>query len=297
MSVFKNLNKTYLASISLLFAATLWGVFWYPLRWLETQGVDGLWATLFIYSGTCVYFIPYFKQSFNEIRRSPMLMLVLAIFAGWTNIAFFLAVIDGEVVRVLLLFFMSPIWANLLAYFLLNEHLTLNNFLALIVALIGMLVMLWQANMDYPWPTNTSDWLALSAGIAFAVSNVVMRMAQAVSSRTKAIVGWYGVLVLSVILLLLFQVPLGEPERSTLFMAFAIGVTMLIVMNLAVSYGVTHLPVQQSAVILLFEVVVGAVSAYLIIGETMGIREWVGGGLILSAGLYVSFSESEKMND
>jgi len=297
MSIFKNLNKTYLASISLLFAATLWGVFWYPLRWLETQGVDGLWATLFIYSGTCVYFIPYFKQSLNEIRKSPMLMLVLAIFAGWTNIAFFLAVIDGEVVRVLLLFFMSPIWANLLAYFLLKEHLNLNNFLALVVALIGMLVMLWQSNMDYPWPGNTSDWLALSAGIAFAVSNVLMRMAQTVSSRTKAIVGWYGVLVLSVVLLLLLQVPFGEPSTSTLFTAFVIGVTMLIVMNLAVSYGVTHLPVQQSAVILLFEVVVGAVSAYLLIGETMGLREWVGGGLILSAGLYVSFSESEKIND
>lgn len=289
-------NKYFQASISLLFAATLWGIFWYPLRWLETQGVDGLWATLFIYSGTCVYFIPYFRQSFSEILISPRLMFVLAIFAGWTNIAFFLAVIDGEVVRVLLLFYMSPIWANLLAYFFLKEHLTLDNFLALIVALIGMLVMLWQESMDYPWPTSTSDWMALSAGMAFAVTNVVMRMAQDVSSRTKAIVGWYGVLGVSLVLIIALQVPLGEIETDTYLIAFAIGATMLVVMTLAVAYGVTHLPVQQSAVILLFEVVVGAVSAYLIIGETMGIREWLGGGLILSAGLYVSFGEGDKVD-
>lgn len=281
-----------MASLSLLFAATFWGLFWYPLRWLETQGIDGLWATLFIYSGTCVYFIPYFKQSFNEIRINPGLMLVLAVFAGWTNIAFFLAVIDGEVVRVLLLFYMSPLWANLLAHFVLKEHLALRNFLALAVALIGMLVMLWQENMDYPWPTNTSDWMALSSGIAFAVTNVVMRMAQEVSTKTKAIVGWYGVLVVSLVLIIVLQVPLGEIETDIYLIAFAIGATMLVIMTLAVAYGVTHLPVQQSAVILLFEVVVGAVSAYLIIGETMGLREWIGGALILSAGLYVSFNDS-----
>lgn len=289
-------NKSLTAALSLLFAATLWGVFWYPLRWLETQGVDGLWATLLIYSGTCIYFIPHFKQSLNEICLSPMLMLVLAIFAGWTNIAFFLAVIDGEVVRVLLLFYMSPIWANIFAYFVLKEHLSLRNFLALIVALAGMLIMLWQSDMDYPWPTNTSDWLALSSGIAFAVTNVVMRMAQDVSSRTKAIVGWYGVLVISFILILILQIEIGQIESKTFLIAFVIGATMVIVMTLAVAYGVSHLPVQQSAVILLFEVVVGAVSAYLIIGETMALREWIGGGLILSAGLYASFESGEKEN-
>lgn len=292
----KNLNKKYIASISLLFAATLWGVFWYPLRWLETQGVDGLWATLFIYIGTCVYFIPNIKQSFKEIQLKPKLMFVLAIFAGWTNIAFFLAVIDGEVVRVLLLFYMSPIWANVLAYFLLKEHLSLKNFLALIVALAGMLIMLWQNNMGYPWPTNTSDWLALSSGFAFAVTNVVMRMAQEVSSKVKAIVGWYGVLIVSLCLIMILQIPLGEVKNTTMLIAFVIGATMVVVMTLAVSYGVSHLPVQRSAVILLFEVLVGAVSAYLVIGETMALREWIGGALILGAGLYASFEKGENEN-
>lgn len=292
----KEMNKKTTASISLLFAATLWGVFWYPLRWLESQGVDGLWATLLIYIGTCVYFLPYIKQSINEIKLSPRLMLLLAIFAGWTNIAFFLAVIDGEVVRVLLLFYMSPIWANVLAYFLLKEHLSLNNFMALIVALVGMLIMLWHQDMDYPWPTNKSDWLALSSGFAFAITNVLMRMSQDVSSKVKAIVGWYGVLVISLVLIIVLQIPLGEVENSTLLIAFAIGATMVVLMTLAVSFGVTHLPVQQSAVILLFEVAVGAISAYVLIGELMAFREWVGGFLILAAGLFVSFNTGEKAN-
>ncbi len=292
--MYKMKNTALLASLSLLVAATLWGVFWYPLRWLESQGVDGLWATLLIYIGTCVYFIPHFRQSFNEIRTRPVLMCVLAVFAGWTNIAFFLAIIDGEVVRVLLLFYMSPIWAILLARFILKEYLAWQNFVALVVALVGMLIMLWQADMDYPWPTKTSDWLALSSGMAFAVTNVVMRMAQTISPRTKAIVGWYGVLIVSLFLLIMLQVPLGKIEQVTLLIAFAIGAIMVVVMTLAVAFGVSHLPVQQSAVILLFEVAVGAISAYLLIGETMVAREWLGGGLILAAGLYVSFEKEDK---
>ena len=290
-------DKTILiASVSLLFAATLWGIFWYPLRWLDTQGVDGLWATLLIYIGTSVYFIPHFKRSLIEIKTSPRLMIVLALFAGWTNIAFFLAVIDGEVVRVLLLFYMSPIWATLLAYFILKEHLSLYNFLALIIALFGMIIMFWQSDMDYPWPRQTSDWLALSSGMAFAVTNVVMRMTQDVSSKTKAIVGWYGVLVVSVVLIILLQIPLKNVESSTFAIAFVIGASMVVVMTLAVAYGVSQLPVQQSAVILLFEVVVGAVSAYVLIGETMALREWIGGGLILFAGVFVTFNVGEKRN-
>lgn len=286
-----------IAAVSLLFAATLWGVFWYPLRWMESQGVDGIWATLLIYIGTSVYFIPYIRKSYNEICQSPLLMLLLAVFAGWTNIAFFLAVIDGEVVRVLLLFYMSPIWATLLAYFILKEKLSLKNFFALVIALAGMLVMLWQADMDYPWPANTSDWLALSSGMAFAVTNVLMRMTQNISSQTKAIVGWYGVLFVSVLLIIVLQLPAADIAPTTLAIAFIIGAIMVVTMTLAVAYGVSHLPVQQSAVILLFEVVVGALSAYILIGETMILREWIGGALILFAGVFITIGDGAKNND
>jgi len=290
-------NKTLLiASISLLFAATLWGVFWFPLRWLEALGVHGLWSTLLIYFGTSVYFLPHFKKSIHDIRKSPKQMMLLAIFAGWTNIAFFLAVIDGEVVRVLLLFYMSPLWATLLAYFILHEHLCIKNIFALVIALSGMLVMLWQSKMNYPWPSNVSDWLALSSGIAFAITNVVMRFTQNVSTKSKAIVGWYGVLIIASVLILSFDIPLGDIALSTVSIAFVIGATMVVVMTLAVAHGVTHLPVQQSAVILLFEVVVGAVSAYILLGETMVLREWLGGVMILAAGVFITFNNTEHTN-
>ena len=54
-------------------------------------------------------------------------------------------------------------------------------------------------------------------------------------------------------------------------------------MTLTVLYGVTHMPVHRSAVILLFELVVGAVSALLLTDEIVLYREWLGGFMIVTA--------------
>jgi drug/metabolite transporter (DMT)-like permease len=54
-------------------------------------------------------------------------------------------------------------------------------------------------------------------------------------------------------------------------------------MTVAVQYGVSHMPVHRSAVILLFELVIGAVSSLLLTDEVVLIREWVGGIMIITA--------------
>jgi drug/metabolite transporter (DMT)-like permease len=63
--------------------------------------------------------------------------------------------------------------------------------------------------------------------------------------------------------------------------AVALGWFGFLIMTLLVIYGVTHMPVHRSAVILLFELVVGAVSSLMLTDETVRTQEWIGGGLIL----------------
>ena len=70
-------------------------------------------------------------------------------------------------------------------------------------------------------------------------------------------------------------------------------------MTFTVQYGVTKLPVYRSAVILLFELVAGAVSSQLLTDEVMELNEWIGGGFIvlaayLSARAYVHNSVIAK---
>jgi drug/metabolite transporter (DMT)-like permease len=67
--------------------------------------------------------------------------------------------------------------------------------------------------------------------------------------------------------------------------AVALGWTGFFLATIAVQFGTTRLPVQRSAVVMLFELVVGAVSSAWLAGEYTGMQEWVGGSLIAAAGL------------
>ena len=123
--------------------------------------------------------------------------------AGWCNVAFILAVLEGTVVRVLLLFYLSPIWAVLLAWLFLGERLSRQASGVFVLAIIGALVMLWDPVIGLPWPSAPGDWLAVSSGFAFAVSNVMTRQMQQVSVQIKTLTSWVGVMVIATAMLLL----------------------------------------------------------------------------------------------
>ncbi len=273
--------------LALLLGATLWGVFWYPLRLLEQQGLVGLWATLLIYGAALVVGLPVVLKRRYPIVR-PQLLLLLACVSAWCNIAFILAILEGNVVRVTLLFFLSPLWTVLLSKLLLDEPLTRAARITLLLALAGALIMLWDAEMGVPWPQSRSDWLALSSGFAFALANVLIRKMDDVEIWVKTIFTWGGTVSLAVVWILIAGLPLPQVEFEVVVGALSLGAIGMVVMTLAVLHGVSHMPAHRSAVILLFELVVGAVSAQLLTSEEVMLNEWLGGLLIVLAGWYAA---------
>jgi drug/metabolite transporter (DMT)-like permease len=265
----------------------MWGIIWYPLRVLENHGWHGLWLTLAIYLSALIMSLPRTGVARNELIRHRAVLLPLAVAAGWTNIAFVLAILDGNVLRVLLLFYLSPLWAVLMGWLFLGERVSRLSVTTLLFAMTGALMMLWHPTLGLPWPQDDSDWLALTSGFAFAVSNVLVRKGQSISIAAKALSAWLGVVLLAVVMILSFQLPASAITAAAGFGAVALGVFGIMVMTILVQYGVTHMPVQRSAVILLFELVAGAVSQQLLTNEVMTTMEWIGGGLIIAAA-YVS---------
>lgn len=272
--------------VSLLYAATFWGLLWYPLRLLEQHGLSGVWQLLVSYLAALALMLPLLAVGASPWRvRAPrgwLLLLMLA--AGWANVAFVLAVIEGEVVRVLLLFYLSPVWAALLGWLLLGERLQPVTLLTVTAGLAGTAAMLWEPGMGFAWPPTRADWLAFSAGVAFALANVSARHMGQVSVRLRTSVTWLGVLLIAGVLLAgdaASPPPVTWPAWGG---AVLLGVLGFFTATAATIYGVSHLPVQRSAVIMLFEIVAGGVSAWLLAGEAMGMQEWLGGALILGAG-------------
>lgn len=275
-------HPSQLPVFSLLLGATLWGVIWYPLRLLEEQGVPGLWSSLLMYAAATLLSLPWVWRWREQLLQRPGLLLALSLAAGWCNVTFVLAVIEGNVVRVLLLFYLSPIWAALLGWLMLRERLTARAWLMVALAMSGALIMLWDPVHGIPWPQHRADWLALSSGFTFALSNVLVRKGQDVSVPVKTIVVWWGGVLLAGLAILLTTTPV-DLDWINGTAAAALGIFGIVIMTFAVQYGVTHMPVHRSAVILLFELVAGAASAQWLSTETVTPREWLGGALVIAA--------------
>ncbi len=280
------------AIASVLLAATLWGLFWYPLRRLETAGLGGLWATLVIYASACLVLFPFCLRGVRAVawRADWRDLAVMALASGICNVTFILAVIEGEVVRVLLLFYLSPLWTIVLGWLLLRERPAAADWWVIVAAMSGAVVMLWEPRVGYPLPGSRADWLALVSGFSFALANVEIRKLQGVPVIHKTFLSWLGVLMVA-LGWLAFTGGLEPPAVGPDVWAAAalLGMFGMVVMTLSVQYGVTHLPVHRSAILLLFELVAGALSSWWLAGETLRLSEWVGGSLIVLAALMAAY--------
>ncbi|GMQ87266.1 MAG: DMT family transporter [Gammaproteobacteria bacterium] len=277
-------NHQMLPILSLLLAATLWGLVWYPLRLLEAQGLSGLWLSLTSYGAVLAIGLVWLWRGRADWQGNGVVLGLMLLATGWTNVAFVLAILDGTVVRVLLLFYLSPLWALVLGWVMLGEHPGTSGLLVFVVAIAGAAIMLWDPAMGMPWPRDEADWLAVSSGFTFSFANVMVRKTRHVSMYTKASVSWLGVALVAVVWILVVQEPLPSAVQPSAWLgAVLLGWLGFVVMTVTVIYGVSHMPVHRSAVILLFELVAGTVSSLLLTDEQVQAREWLGGALILAA--------------
>lgn len=286
-------SKNYLAIFGLLFGAMCWGVIWYPYRLMQEAGVSGVASSFYTYAIAVLIGMILFFKSRPNIASFSKSTLLLAVVAGWTNLSYVLAVIDGEVMRVMLLFYLSPIWTLILARLILGESTNLKGLLVIVIALAGAFTMLWQAG-SLPLPQNTAEWLALSSGFGFSMTNVITRRSVHLSLASKSMAVWLGVMLMSLVFMPFQQLPFPSPEVFSLlnWLVMAGIAVLLVSATLLVQYGVTHMPANRASVIFLFELVVAAVASYYLVGEVMSLNEWIGGGLIVLAGVYASSLEA-----
>lgn len=288
-----------LAISSLVYAATLWGLVWYPYRLLNEAGVGGIASSFFTYAVPLLALGWLHGRELRRARGQWMWLTALGLAAGWTNLAYVLAVLEGEVVRVLLLFYLSPLWTVLFSRILLREKLNRVGVMVMALSLGGAMVMLWQPNGDLPLPANRAEWLGLSAGVMFAFSNVISRHLGGVSEGSKSVAIWTGVAVLTLIGLWLNPGELDFTEASewnTWLLLLGVGIAIGS-MTYAVQYGLARVPANQAIVIFLFELVVAAVAAYFLSRERMGLQEWVGAIMIIAASLFSGHMEDDQVKE
>lgn len=271
----------------LLSGALVWGLVWYPFRVLEDAGVDGALATQLTYLLAIVCGLFLLPRVWRELPQAGWWMVLLVLSAGWTNLGYVLAILDGEVMRVLLLFYLAPVWTILFSFWLLGERLNRYGYVIILLSFSGAMVMLWEPHLGMPWPNNLAEWIGLSAGMGFALSNVVARRCSHLSEETKSFGVWFGTSLLS-LLFLLYQGGLAGRVAAIDGYSWLLLVLIGIVLcssAFAVQYGIARVPANRVIVLFLSELVVAAIASYFLADEAMQAREWLGAALIVSASL------------
>lgn len=290
-----NNQQNFLAIFGLLFGALCWGIVWYPYRLMAEAGVSGVASSFYTYGITTLLGGVIFAKHWRGVFAQPKSIIWLSLVAGWTNLAYVLAVIDGEVMRVMLLFYLSPIWTLLLAHFWLKEKTQLAGYLAIAVSLLGAFIMLYNPQSGgLPLPKNTAEWLGLSSGIGFSLTNVITRKSQHLSLAAKSFAVWIGVLLVSAIFILLTGESLMTPTFFSTTHWLIMGVIALLLMaaTLFVQYGVTRIAATRASILFLFELVVAAIASYYLANEQMTWNEWLGGGLIVLAAMFAASQQT-----
>ncbi|HET7863225.1 MAG TPA: DMT family transporter [Burkholderiaceae bacterium] len=282
-------SRTLLPALALMLNAFIWGVSWWPFRQLQGLGLHPLWATVLVYLVAVAVIAIARPHAFGQVLRTPALW-VLVLASGTTNAAFNWGVSIGDVVRVVLLFYLMPLWVALLARLLLKESLSAWAAVRVLLALGGAAIVLWpEGGAGVPVPRSLPDWLGVVGGFSFALNNVMLRREARQAEESRALAMFMGGVLVAGSL----AVVLGASGRAPWPPAPALGWVMLAVVlavffllsNMALQYGAARLPANVASVVMLTEVLFASSSALLLGGGAMTPSLAWGGGLILLAAL------------
>ena len=283
-----------LALLLLFFSASLWGLTWWPVKYFAAAGLSGPWLTLLSYGPVGLAGIYFLWRERSAWQRQAGLFLLLGLVGGWANTAFINALLLGDVVRVMLLFYLSPVWSVLGGRIFLGEKVGPRRLLAVVLALAGLWFVIGGADA-FDAPLSTSDLLALSAGLAFAGNNLISRATQSVPMVSKTFVVFLGCGVVSAAAVGWQNLPAPAVDMPLVLALLGYGFVWMLLATATWQYGVTHLETGRAGVILITELVVAVLSVTWFGGEQMLPRIWLGGLLIAAASLIEATDNPEPV--
>lgn len=274
-------------SLCVAVSGVLWGLFWLPFRALGETGFAGGWASLAFYVAATVVLVPGAIARRRHLAAAGGGLLLTGAVTGAAFSLYATALLFTDVVRVLLLFYLTPVWGTLLGRVLLGERITWYRGAALVLGLAGLLVILGFED-GFPMPRNAGDWMALLAGIAWAWGSLRIYMQPDIEVYETTFAFFAGgTLVTAVVVWLPLAANELSPTLSMLGAAWPWLALLVAVFGvppvLLTLWGAARLTPGRVGILLMGEVAVGIVSAALWAGEPFGMRETLGAVLIVGA--------------
>jgi drug/metabolite transporter (DMT)-like permease len=273
-----------IAVIVLLFSSIGWGLTWLPIKALGDAGLNGLHLVFIVMGSVSVVLMPWLVC--QRALWLPILpfMLLVALFGGLANIAFQISMLNGDVIRVMILFYMLPIWSVLGGRFILGEVLDRRRLTTLLLCVGGAFLILdiWNVSWSsFSW----IDALALLAGFALAANAIVFRFTMDAPFASKIGFMFVGGFVLVSAILVLYPTGVALPSTSVIGGAVAYGLVWILLVSYGSMWGVTCLGAGRGSVLIVVELVVAVLSVLVITQVELKFHEAIGCIMVILAAI------------
>ena len=293
-----NLSLERKAKYACLYAGAVWGLFWIPLRELEDAGFQGLWITVVYFLIPALCLIPVTIWRWKYVKRGGFQLQLTAIISGGALLLYSTSIVYTDVVRAILLFYLTPVWGIILGRIFLGDKISTPRIIAMILAIIGMLTI-FGLGAKFPLPQNLGDWLGLCSGFMWAIAMVLINKNKNHSTIELTVGFFQWSLILSLFAAVLLS-PDSLPSFDKIVPVIPLMLTFMVLLILPGTYaslwGPKYLNPGVVGLLFMTEIVVGAISVAILAGEPFGIREITGVLFIAGASILEPLSQLRNVS-
>lgn len=278
------------ASAIVFLSASLWGLYWIPLRSLEGQGIAGGWAVALLNLPAGVVLALVVAWQWRRHRGHLAQILAIGVLTGLGMALYALGLVHSSVVRATLLFYLTPVWATLIGMAWLGEKACWQRWAAIVGGLAGLALLVSGGGS---MPLNIGDLFAVLSGISWAFgAAMIMRFGRVpVSGMTMV---QFACAALAAIALGSLAGSAEVPGRDALLevlpMAALISIAAFLPAVCALFWAQKFLFPGRVGLLMMSEVLTAVLTASLFLPEErLSAIEWTGAALIIGACLVEVF--------
>ena len=276
-------------AIALAISAGAWGIYWLPQRILEEGGLTGGWGTIAQMIIGVILLLPIAIWRKVKGKTTGLEMPLTGFLIGGGFICYALSFLLTDVVRALILFYMTPIWTTIFEILFLKKRPGLERVLTLSLALGGLWIVFSKQTI-IPLPENSGDWLALAGGALFSAGLVRLELIKTDGVFPIIFSFFFFGSIFNIVAGFLLKEYLGPVPPIEAFVSMAlfliiISVFYFIPTGIVIFWSPSKLGAGLCSILFLSEIVVGVITSSILTNEPFGWREITGSTLIVVGGV------------
>ena len=283
------------ALLIIFLASSFWGVLWVPMRHIEAMGLTGLWVVVLFHFLPALAMLPLIVKTMPSSRRDWGRAAVAGALMGAGFALYSLGLVVASVTKTVILFYMTPIWSTVIAYFVLRERAGWGRWLAIAAALLGCTLVTGVSRDELRF--DPADLLGLLSGLFWALGSIMIRRYDGLNFVHVSFLQYLfgGIMALLAALYLGDPIPQLNAVLQAIPTAFLAAVVVFLPSVLLIFRIMQYVSPGLVGILMLSEALVAAVSAAFWLGETLSPMQWIGVGAILTTGVFIGFYEGKAI--